>query len=213
MKRRDSKDATTHRRDGMFAGGLVLAWHVLLGWGLARLLAVPPAPRPQALQVTWIEPRAPLSITRVPPPDKPPTASPAPRRTNEQRRPRTDPAVAQLSVQPVAEAAATSQPLPSDLAEQARAWVQAQAPVAIAAADPLTRVRTSLPGRAAHRFRERPPRSPAEMVALVGVMFGGGGPGPCDEIKDDVAGRAADGATSAVELALTLDFDRSKCRP
>lgn len=216
MTRRYSKDATTHRRDGLFSDGLlacalVLAWHVGLGWGLARLLAVPPASRPQALQVTWIEPRAPLSITRLPPRSEGPKLRPAPVRTNEHRPP--PPVATELSSSPAVEAVAPPRPVPADLAAQARAWVEDQVPVSIAAADPLTRVRPSLPGRSAHRFRETPPRSPAEMVALVGVMFGGGGPGACEEISAAITGQVVDSSTDATALALALEFERRKCRP
>lgn len=109
----------------------------------------------------------------------------------------------------------TEDPIAPDAAtllRQARDWSDAQSPRHDYHHNPLDRPAGFAEARP-KRFRERPPPSPAQVVASIGEFFGGPGysAGPCPRIRRDIAALSTGGDSELLQEALRRE--RQACAP
>lgn len=196
-------------RDHGIALGVVLAWHILLGWVLVRALRIEPSRNDEdALQIVYVT---------VPASALPSTAHvariPAAR---QQYRPRPEPVHAGT-----ANLRASAAPQPVDapslsavFLDQAHTWAQQQAPIDFASHDPLASRPKQLPVAATKRFRMKPQHSPRDLVAAVGgYLFApkGYNTDPCPRNRENIGNLMAGQDSQALQQE--LDFEREHCRP
>lgn len=198
----------------------ILAWccvfvaHLLAVWLLTRPHEREARARTETLEVTWVEP----ALTVVPMPDRDndarraesTEASPA-----AERRVVPEPDAAPIAMTPIADSDAADTEGASSLSavfmEQGRAWAKAQSPRDDFTRNPLSR-------RALPRAEARPDRfvmqkelSPADVVAGIGALFGGGGDlVDCARIRERIADLATGGPGELLDEELRRD--RRLCR-
>lgn len=75
--------------------------------------------------------------------------------------------------------------------------------------DPFAHRTARLPGRSASTFNMRASLSPAERVAMIGKVFGGGDD-PCRSMSDSISELSQAGDSR--ELQQALDYEKRFCR-
>jgi hypothetical protein len=201
---------STGRHERWLACGVVVLFHVLLGWIGLRAARVPVvAPARDALQVVWIQPRAvkpaqPRVAARSPAHIDPPRIAREP--VAERAR-----VVMRQQASPVPEADVAPD-MSAVFIEQGRQWAAAQAPIDFSTQRSLGERNNPLPTTPG-RFRMRPPPSPHAVLQKIGAMINGPNyaAGPCPQIEKNVAALAARGET--LLLAEEVRRQRVNCAP
>lgn len=201
------------RKTGKPRGERIAAWtvvfivHALLGWTLLQLPASTrgATPTDSALDLVWVA--APPQSVSSTPQARVRSVTADPRAMASRATP------AQPSAPPTHEAnePAATQPLSAVFIRQAIEQAARDAPGAIQA-DPFANRTARLPGRAANRFRMRPPPSLAERVAAVGKLFGGADyeTDPCRSVSKSINELSQAGDSRVLQDA--LDYERRYCR-
>jgi hypothetical protein len=194
-------------RDRGIACGIVLAWHLLLGWVLVRAWRIEPSGNDgDALQVVYVA--VPIAA---------PTAAVSKPRTRSSRQPaRHPPRPPDTADRPARTPAPVNAPraLSAVLLDQAGIEARRQAPIDFGARDPFAQRPTPLADVAAGRFRMQPARSPSDRVAAVGGFLlapRGYDADPCPRNRENIGGLMAAGDSAA--LRQELEFERRHCRP
>jgi hypothetical protein len=200
------------RRDRMIAATVALVVNGLIAWELRDLLVPTRTTMDEAsdaLQVVWIAPppprpdiasaialRRPATKNRSALPIAPPVAAPAP-----------------LEVSPSTQSVVPtpSRSMAAVYLQQARRWA-ADRPLPTGPKDPFANRPVALARQAKSRFRLARPISPADVVASVGVLFGGSGytTDDCGAIDERLLGLVVAGDDQAVQQ--DLDYERRNCR-
>ena len=185
--------------DRVFACLVVLGTHLLLWWMLMRAttIFVSVDEGSDALQVSWIEPPAPMPVIPLA------TAMPAPPQRTGVGKP--DVAAAR-AIDPDRDAA-SPQAQPSMSAvfiEQGRRLLDAQDDGDDFTRDPFASRNARLPGKQADTFRMRDPISPQAVLRRIGKVFGGAGytTDPCPQIRENIAGLAPGGDSELLQEEL-----------
>lgn len=195
-------------RDRLAAWMIVGVVHVLLGWGLTRLLAVKgtAAPANSVLQLVWIPiPVAPMvapvgasAIRDATDPDA--TRSPLSDDVAIARAEASGPATTAPPASHVKDSAGA---LSATFVDQAAQWARQQAPIEFERADPLARPVAKLPGRPT-RLQLAESLTVADAVGVIGGWFGGRGytTDPCPELRKDVNDLSLAGDSAGLQDAL-----------
>lgn len=196
-------------RDRGIALGVVLAWHILLGWVLVRALRLEPSPNDEdALQIVYVTaPASALPAT---------THAGRPPAARQQRRPPPESVHAETArLRTPAVPHPVDAPLLSAVfLDQVHTWAQQQAPIDFASHDPLASRPKQLPVAATKRFRMKPQHSPRDLVAAVGgYLFApkGYNADPCPRNRENIGNLMAGQDSQALQQE--LDFEREHCRP
>jgi len=199
-------DAGKLRGDRIAAWTAVFIVHMLLGWLLTRL----PAPArdgakmDSALDLVWIA--APRATPATAHPRARSASSGPPAKTSHPtpaRRVRSAIPPALTVNEP-----ATTHPLSAVFIQQAVERA-AREPSGTFQPDPFANRTARLPGRAANTFRMRPSLSPAERLAQLGKLFGGGDD-PCRSARDSI--NELSQAGDSRDLQNALDYEKRFCR-
>lgn len=194
------------------AATVALVINAVAVWAIAIALRPPKLPDPAdvVLQAVWITRAPPRVAASAVQGSGPRTAAkPVRRSPTPAFEPRDDalPPIDALTT----EEPAGGRPLSAVYLAQARQHAQAAEPFA-ADPDPLANRAVRLPGKAAGTFRMRPPGSPARVVVMVGMLFGGNDPKePCNSNRARIADLGTAGDSE--RLQQELDFERRWCRP
>ncbi|MBF6025191.1 hypothetical protein [Lysobacter niastensis] len=202
----------TSQRDHTIAAIIVVVVHLVLAWGLSRMLRAYYAPVADDAHVTEIQfvPRAqPLSAARAA--GRPLAVAPVREREPARAVP-NDP----KEQRPAPENAAPSGTLSAVLLDQARQWAEQQARAEAEPVDAFARTHPLAndglrPTRTRFRFRE--PLSAAAIVNSVGKAFSPPGyeADPCLQNRRNISELAPLGDSAA--LRHDVEFERRHCRP
>lgn len=199
------------RRDRMIAAMVALMVNGLIAWELQDLLMPARAPMPEAtdaLQVVWIAARPPRDVSLAVGPRRPTTRS---RTTVSIAPPVAVDAPPEGSANEPSVDPGPSRPMAAVYLQQARQWA-AERPEPTAPRDRFANRPVALAQQAKSRFRLARTISPAEVVASVGVLFGGSGyaTDDCGAIDERLLGLVVAGDGQAVQQ--DLDYERRNCR-
>ena len=196
------------RRDRVIAATVTLVVNALIAWQLQDLLMPARAPvdeATEALQGVWIAARPPRDVALAVEPQRAVTRSP------NLLIPAAAGAPAPLEVSPDKPTVDPTpvRPMAAVYLQQARQWAVDRP---TAPRDPFANRPVALAQQAKSRFRLARPISPADVVASVGVLFGGSGytTDDCGAIDDRLLGQVVAGDTQAVQQ--DLDYERRNCR-
>ena len=194
-------------RDRGIACGIVLAWHLLLGWVLVRALRIEPSRNDgDALQVVYVAVPVAAPAARVSGP-----------RTRTSRHPaRRSPLLRETANRSARTPAPVVDPraLSAVILDQVSTEARRQAPIDFSARDPFAHRPKPLADVAAGRFRMRPARSPKDLVAAVGGYLlapRGYDADPCPRNHENIGNLMAAGDSAA--LRQEMEFERRHCRP
>lgn len=195
------------QRSNGIDGDRVLVWcgvfvaHLLAVWCLTRPHEREAVAETEGLDVVWIEP----GLAVVPAPDRKrntPRVVPPDAATISGRDAAPQRVTAPVAVTPSAEVE-DSASLSAVFLEQGRAWVKTRTPRDDFVRNPLTRRTLPRTDARADRFVMQKEIAPADVVAGIGALFGGGGDlVDCARIRDSIADLATGGASERLEEEL-----------
>jgi hypothetical protein len=195
------------RRDRMIAAAVALVLNAYMVWQLQALLL----PIPNAID----EAAAPLQVVWIAAPERPGARGAGPQVSTPPSRIARTPAQEVVEIHreiPTAPAVdpTPTRPMVAVYLQQAR-QLATQQPDGSAPVDPFATRPVALAHQTASRFRLAT-TSPADVVAKVGVLFGGAGysTDDCGAIDDRLLGQVVAGDTASVQQ--DLDYERRNCR-
>lgn len=188
--------------------GVVIA-HLLVCWLLTRPYERDIRADSDGLDVVWIESSPPAVST-----PRPARSTSRPARSTPAIVPAPDAAPMRGAAPSASVATAEAERAPSLSAvflEQGQAWAKAQHPPGDFARNPLARQSPTPAEARGDRFVMQEERSPQDVVAGIGTLFGGGGDlVDCARIRDTITNLATGGAGERLEEELRRN--RRLCR-